>query len=139
MPLCDFSYRPLFGLLSTNNILTVFACLLIETRVALCSKHYSLLAPTTEAFLQLLFPLVWQGAYIPIMPSSMTDILDAPVPFLVGLHSQYLTETEPSNRPRGVVFVDLDNDVVHLGILDDTPHRRTPPRLPEREVSKVSD
>jgi len=71
------------------------------------------------------------------MPSAMTDILDAPVPFLVGLHSQYLTDTPPEQRPQGVVFVDLDNDIVHLGLEDDSPHRRTPCCLPERDVHKL--
>jgi len=137
LPLCDFSYRPLFGTLSVNNIITVMSNLLVETRIALCSKHYSLLGPTCEALLQLLFPLVWQGAYIPIMPSVMTDILDAPVPFLVGLHSSYLDNTLPEHRPRGVVFVDLDHDVVHLGLEDDSPHRRVPPCLPEKDVDKL--
>lgn len=29
-------------------------------KVALCSAHYALLTPVTEAFLALLFPFVWQ-------------------------------------------------------------------------------
>ena len=139
LPLTDFSYRPLFGTLSVSNILTVFGCLLVETRVAFCSKHYSMLGPVAEGFVALLFPFVWQGAYIPIMPSSMTDILDAPVPFIVGIHSRYLDQVNPADRPRGVVFVDLDNDVVHLGNDDDSPHRRVPPKLPEREASKLKE
>jgi len=62
------------------------SCLLTETRICLCSQHHALLTPIAEAFLALLFPLVWQGAYIPIMPLGMVDILDAPVPFFVGLN-----------------------------------------------------
>jgi len=137
LPLNDFSYRPLFATLSVNNILTVFGYLLGEARIAICSKNYSLLTPVTEAFLSLIFPFVWQGAYIPVMPSSMTDILDAPVPFLVGLHSRYLKMNPQDQRPRGVIFVDLDNDIVHLGFDDDTPHKRVTPRLPEREAGKL--
>lgn len=43
----------------------------------------------------------------------------APVPFLVGVHSRYLLETSTDRRPQGVVFVDLDNDRVFLGIDED--------------------
>lgn len=43
----------------------------------------------------------------------------APVPFLVGLHSRYLRETSTERRPQGVVFVDLDDDRVYLGIDED--------------------
>lgn len=139
LPGTDFSYRPLFGCLSISNILVVFGYLLTEARVALCSSHYSILTPVSESLLSLIFPFVWQGAYIPIMPSAMTDILDAPVPFLVGLHSKYLKATKPEHRPKGVIFVDLDDDVVHLGFDDEGRHKRVCTRMPEREVGKLKD
>lgn len=41
------------------------------------------------------------------------------MPFLVGIHSRYLAETSSDRRPHGVVFVDLDNDRVYLGIDED--------------------
>jgi DENN (AEX-3) domain len=45
-------------------------------QVVLCSAHYAILNPVAEALLSLLFPFVWQGAYIPVMPSAMTDMLE---------------------------------------------------------------
>lgn len=45
-------------------------------QVALCAAHYSLLAPCAEGLLSLLFPFVWQGAYIPVMPFNMKDVLE---------------------------------------------------------------
>ena len=139
LPGIDFSYRPLFGCLSVSNILVIFGYLLTEARVALCSSHYSILTPVSESLLSLLFPFVWQGAYIPIMPASMTDILDAPVPFLVGLHSDYLKTTKAHLRPKGVIYVDLDDDVVHLGFDDEGRHKRVCTKMPEREVGKLKD
>lgn len=50
------------------------------------------------------------------MPAPMHGILEAPVPFLVGLDRSYLDATPPQHRPPGVVFVDLDRDTVHLGV-----------------------
>src|SRR3546814_3782885 len=49
LPMVDFSYRPLFTLLSVDNIITVFSCLLLEWKVALCCSEYSLLTPVSEA------------------------------------------------------------------------------------------
>jgi hypothetical protein len=138
LPLTNFSYRPLFASLSVSNVMVVIACLLQETRVALVSRHYALLGPVAEALLSLLFPFSWQGMYLPVMPYSLQDILDAPIPYLVGLHSRYLTETPPSRRPHGVVFVDLDRDVVHLGFEDDTSIPRRTPALPERPALKLN-
>uniref|UniRef100_A0A7S2Y961 UDENN domain-containing protein n=1 Tax=Entomoneis paludosa TaxID=265537 RepID=A0A7S2Y961_9STRA len=145
LPLVDFSFQPLFASLSVSSVMVVLACLLEETRVALLSKHYAILTPVAEALCSLLFPFHWQGMYIPIMPYSMLDILDAPVPFLVGLHSRYLQETPPTRRPPGVVFVDLDQDIVHLGWNDDggayigggNSTARTTPALPEKDAQKL--
>ena len=71
------------------------------------------------------------------MPYSMLDILDAPVPFLVGLHGRYLQKIDPKYRPTGVVFVDLDRDVVHLGFDDETGRRRSTPCLPPKDALKL--
>ncbi len=32
----------------------------------------------------LLFPFVWQGIYIPVLPYNLHEYLDAPVPFIMG-------------------------------------------------------
>jgi len=135
-PLFDLSYRPLFTALSVGNIITIVGCLLTESKVAICSSQYSLLTPACEALLSFLFPLVWVGVYIPVMPFSMLDILDAPVPFLVGIHRRCL---DMKQRPLGVVFVDLDNDTVHLGYDDSTSdfQRRKMPRFPPKDVGKL--
>jgi DENN domain-containing protein 5 len=144
LPMANFSYRPLFTSLSVGNILVVFGELLQETKICLCSKHYSLLTPAAEALMSLLFPFEWQGLYVPVLSyPSMVDLLDAPVPFLVGLNATYLAEVGPEKRPHGVVFVDLDRDVVHLGFVEGSqgrshrPKRRTTPDLPDRDSIKL--
>jgi DENN (AEX-3) domain len=113
-------------------------CLLQETRIVLVSKHYAILGSVAEALLSLLFPLHWQGMYLPILPYSMLEILDAPVPYLVGLHSRFLHDVPAEKRPRGVVIVDLDRDEVHLGFNDamDSGPRRIP-SLPDRHAMKL--
>jgi hypothetical protein len=137
LPLVNFSYRPLFACLSISNVMVVMGCLLQESRVALFSKHCSLLGPCCEALTSLLFPLVWQGIYIPVLPASLTvDLLEAPIPFLVGTHRIYLDEFPIDKRPKGVTLVDLDNDVVHLGF-DEDGDRRFPPFLPGNDAAKL--
>jgi len=112
-------------------------CLLQETRVALVSQYYAILGPVAEALLSFLFPFHWQGMYLTLVPRNMLDILDAPVPYLVGIHGRYLREVPVNQRPHGVVFVDLDRDEVHLGFDDDTSTARSIPALPEREAAKL--
>ena len=98
----DFSYRLLFMLLSADNLLTVFAALCSEFPVCIISENVAVLTPVCEALLSLLFPFTWQGAYIPVLPDHMTEILDAPVPYLIGLRRDYFDEKQmgnPCNRP----------------------------------------
>jgi hypothetical protein len=72
LPMANFSYRPLFATLSVSNVLVIFGLLLQETSIVLCSSEsVSLLFLVSEALTSLLFPLVWQGAYIPVLPREM--------------------------------------------------------------------
>lgn len=48
-------------------------------QVVLCSKHIALLTPAAETLLALLLPYSWQGAYIPVLPSSLLDVIDVRV------------------------------------------------------------
>lgn len=137
LPMVNFSFRPLFASLSIGNILVVYSCLLEECKVVLLSQYTSLLCPVAEALLAALFPLEWQGLYIPLIPYSMIEILDAPVPFLVGIHSRYLHQVDPKRRPQDVVFVDLDRDVVQMGFDEQSGQKRRIPRPPDRETAKL--
>eukprot|EP00934_Nitzschia_sp_Nitz4_P009226 Nitzschia sp. Nitz4//scaffold14_size191712//75431//77554//NITZ4_001717-RA/size191712-processed-gene-0.309-mRNA-1//-1//CDS//3329536909//9216//frame0 len=130
LPLVNFSYQPLFRTLSVSNILTIWAILLQEGRVVLQSEHVALLTPVAEALTSFLFPLTWQGLYVPVLPSSMMDLLDAPVPFLVG----YVGSSSP--QPEGVVVCDLDQDIVHLGT-DDSNQPRFLPQLPKKLIQTL--
>lgn len=80
LPFVGVSYRALFSILSTSNVVALLGLLLVETSVCLLSKHVSLFTPVSHALLSLLFPLQWQGAYVPVLPFASMEILDAPVP-----------------------------------------------------------
>lgn len=114
--------------------MTVFTCLVLEQKIAFCSKYIGLLTPIAEAFQALLFPFTWQGVYIPVLPSSLLDVLDAPIPFLVGLHSNYLLQK--TRRPIDVTFVDLDHNRIILAV-DDFDTEYQVPKLPERDAGKL--
>ncbi len=130
LPLVNYSYAPIFRCLSVSNILTIWGVLLQEGRVVLQSENQALLTPVAEALTSFLFPLTWQGMYVPVLPSTMLDILEAPVPFLVG----FVGRTCP--QPAGVVICDLDQDIVHLGT-DDYSQSRILPQLPKPLITNL--
>lgn len=47
---------------------------------------YHKLMTVAECINVLTFPFTWQHVYVPILPASLTHFLDAPVPFIMGLH-----------------------------------------------------
>lgn len=72
--------------------------------------RYSLLTVVAEALCHLLYPIKWQHVYIPVLPYALVDIVDAPTPYLMGLHSGVHTGDMHLD---GVVVVDLDQNQVH--------------------------
>ena len=136
LPMIDFSFRPLFGSLNVDNILLVFSFLMMEHKVCFASRNITLLTPVQESFLSLLFPLVWQGAYIPVLPAHMLDVLEAPVPLLVGIDSSRFPNYG-KEYPEGCVTVDLDENTVHIGTDYSTGRPLVPIELPVREAVKL--
>lgn len=60
------------------------------------------------------------------------------MPFLVGLNGIYLEEVPTKRRPKGVVLVDLDEDIIHLGYEElESFDGRLPPFLPEKDAAKL--
>jgi hypothetical protein len=92
----------LLQLMPPEGLLFVLNELILEHQIALCSDALSILTPTALALLALLTPFHWQGVLVPIMPASAGhELLEAPVPFIVGLSSSYLRRTRGQYRPPG--------------------------------------
>lgn len=103
--LADWCIACLLRVLSADNIVKFFNAIVLEHRIVLISSNLGILSAVGLSLIPLLRPLIWQGAFIPILPDSMLDILDAPFPLAVGL-PRY-----PDSRPLvDFVVVDLDTN-----------------------------
>ncbi|GAX77147.1 hypothetical protein CEUSTIGMA_g4593.t1 [Chlamydomonas eustigma] len=105
----DVSLTPLLDLLSVDNLLLVFLSVLLERSVLLRCRHFRLLTHVAEGLRQLLFPLQLLHVYVPVLPADLADYVEAPTPFLMGLHSEVSLEGRNLDH---VVMVDLDRDHV---------------------------
>ncbi|XP_039923811.1 DENN domain-containing protein 2B isoform X1 [Hirundo rustica] len=83
-------FECLFRCLSMRQIIRIFASLLLERRVIFVADKLSTLSSCSHAVVALLYPFSWQHTFIPVLPSSMIDIVCCPTPFLVGLLSSSL-------------------------------------------------
>ena len=84
MLISDFAIPLLFEILPITIILDIFEAILIETSVIVTSSKPSYFTAVCFGFLCLLHPLSWQGVFLPIVPESHLELLDAPVPGIFG-------------------------------------------------------
>ncbi|XP_032497548.1 DENN domain-containing protein 5A isoform X2 [Phocoena sinus] len=78
--------------------------------------YYQRLMTVAETITALMFPFQWQHVYVPILPASLLHFLDAPVPYLMGLHSNGLDDRSKLELPQeaNLCFVDIDNHFIEL-------------------------
>lgn len=82
-----------------------------ERKLLLKSRYKALLYHCSAALVSFLFPFNWSHAFIPVLPPSMKAYLEAPFPFIIGLHPDDLTEDD--EIPEDIWEVNLDEGVVN--------------------------
>ncbi|KDP20097.1 hypothetical protein JCGZ_05866 [Jatropha curcas] len=126
LPHADISFQPLVQCLDVDNLINFFTAVLLERRILLRSNKYSILTLVSEAICHLIYPFRWQHVYIPLLFFSGVDYIDAPTPYMMGLHSGVDTSYLAMD---GVVIVDLDYNRI-------STTEEIPP-IPEPELSSL--
>ncbi|CAI9113596.1 OLC1v1014226C1 [Oldenlandia corymbosa var. corymbosa] len=126
LPHADISFQPLIQCLDVDNFIKLFTAVLLERRILLRSDKYSLLTLVSEAICHLIYPFRWQHVYIPLLFFSGVDYIDAPTPYMMGLHSGVDTYGLTMD---GVVVVDLEHNSISTS--EDIPP------IPEPEYSNL--
>uniref|UniRef100_A0A3B3D3H5 DENN/MADD domain containing 4B n=1 Tax=Oryzias melastigma TaxID=30732 RepID=A0A3B3D3H5_ORYME len=103
------SFLKLLQNLGPENTCTLLLAVLTEHKLLLHSLRPDVLTSVSEALVSMTFPLRWPCPYIPLCPLQMADVLLAPMPFMVGVHSSYFDLYDP---PAEVVCVDLDTNTI---------------------------
>ncbi|XP_052435187.1 DENN domain-containing protein 4B [Carassius gibelio] len=109
LPLSGASFVKLLQNLGPENTCSLLLAVLTEHKLLLHSLRPDVLTSVSEALVSMSFPLRWHCPYIPLCPLRMADVLCAPMPFIVGVHSSYFDLYDP---PADVVCVDLDTNTV---------------------------
>jgi hypothetical protein len=116
----------LFRALSIPNIVILFEYALAESRIILLSSHTSMLHLVSKAIVDLLYPLVWAGVFIPVLPARLIQALEAPCPYIVGIERRYERTELPEDD---FVLVDLDQNEIES--------TAQPPPLPRQQRRKL--
>ncbi|PKU42429.1 denn domain-containing protein 2c [Limosa lapponica baueri] len=118
-------FECLFRCLSVSHTIRVFASLLLERRVIFVADNLSTLSKCGHAAVATLYPFTWQHTYIPVLPTSMIDIVCSPTPFLIGILSCSLPQLQDLPIEE-VLIVDLCADKFLQEVSDEDeilPHK----------------
>ncbi|XP_036090796.1 DENN domain-containing protein 4B isoform X4 [Rousettus aegyptiacus] len=127
LPLSGASFLQLLQSLGPELAVTLLLAVLTEHKLLVHSLRPDLLTSVCEALVSMIFPLHWQCPYIPLCPLVLADVLSAPVPFIVGIHSSYFDLHDP---PADVICVDLDTNTLFQAEDKKPLSPRTLPRKP---------
>lgn len=105
------SYRVLIDSLKVEAIIQLFTAMLLERKILLLSSNLQLLTLAAEALVSLMYPLQWLSVYVPVLPVSAFECLEAPVQFLYGVCTAQLQLN--LEEIQDVVVADLDQHVVY--------------------------
>ncbi|XP_064416259.1 DENN domain-containing protein 4B [Latimeria chalumnae] len=127
LPLSGASFVKLLQNLGPENAATLLYAVLTEQKLLIHSLRPDVLTSVSEALVSMILPLRWQCPYIPLCPLTLADVLCAPVPFIVGIHSSYFDLYVP---PHDVICVDLDTNTIFQGEEKKALSWRALPRKP---------
>uniref|UniRef100_A0A2C9KTX5 UDENN domain-containing protein n=1 Tax=Biomphalaria glabrata TaxID=6526 RepID=A0A2C9KTX5_BIOGL len=119
------NYESPLRFLGTDKLVKVFASILMERRIMLCSSHLSVLTQTVHALAALLYPFQWQHVYIPLLPLEMLDVVCAPMPYIIGVMTAFLPQVLKMDLEK-VFIVDLDKKDIVMSEGDEStllPHK----------------
>jgi len=131
IPYVSLPFKVLFECLDMGNILFAWYTLACEQKVLLVSSQLSLLTVCSEILNSLLFPMKWSHLYIPVLPRSLSPMLDAPMPYFCGISRENFPYAVEDISDETVV-VDLDRNVITLG-----PNTPDLPPLPHNRRKKL--
>ncbi|XP_071628069.1 DENN domain-containing protein 1A isoform X5 [Temnothorax longispinosus] len=106
-----------YSAVDSHNMMMIFASMLYERRIIFISKRLSRLSACVQACNALIYPMIWQHIYIPVLPLSLIDYLLAPMPFLIGVPTLTLQKVPKSDLGE-VVILDADNNTIESPFQD---------------------
>ena len=103
---------------SAEDIVKIVTCILTQQRMVFIASSYPLLTLVIECFFAYIDPIKWRLTYVPNLPNSVGDLIEAPGPFIMGVHSSLRKQVKRVRKlpeTPSIVLVDIDKNSVNLG------------------------
>ncbi|XP_008293961.1 DENN domain-containing protein 2D isoform X2 [Stegastes partitus] len=101
------NFATLFGCLTDEEVLLVFAAAVLERRIVFLADELGTLSQVIHAVAALLYPFTWQHTFISIVPEILIDVVMAPTPYLLGVQKHLLDMVTDQSD---LLVVDLSED-----------------------------
>ncbi|XP_066927993.1 DENN domain-containing protein 3-like [Clytia hemisphaerica] len=105
-------------------MIQIITCFLTQQRMVFVSSTYSLLTLIIEAIFTYLDPINWRLTYVPVLPNSLGDLVEAPGPFIMGVHSKLRSKVKQIRaQPEtpSIVMVDIDKGTIDIDENNNVP------------------
>ncbi|XP_030765881.1 DENN domain-containing protein 1A isoform X2 [Sitophilus oryzae] len=100
-----------YNAVDINNMMIIFASMLYERRIIFTSKQLKRLSACVQSANDIIYPMIWQHIFIPVLPQNLVDCLLAPMPFLIGVPEDVFKKVIRSELG-DVVVLDADANTV---------------------------
>ena len=105
----NYRFEILLQTLKPEKIIQLFTALLLERKVVLIKKDIGDIALIMHSLISLLNPFTWNFIIITYLTAELVDMLDAPVPFLIGVSSDTWDQICTIKEfPEDIIIFDLE-------------------------------
>ncbi|XP_071378386.1 DENN domain-containing protein 2D-like [Centroberyx affinis] len=131
------NFATLFGCLTDEEVLLVFASAVLERRIVFIADELGTLSQVIHAVAALIYPFTWQHTLISIVPEILIDVVMAPTPYLLGVQKRLLEQVTDQSD---LLVVDLSEDKKETFIVSIGDEKSIlPPKLQNEILQALGD
>jgi hypothetical protein len=121
-PQCAYSIEKCIHRVGARTLVDLLYHAFSEHKILLHSDDPSVPPMICECLRILMYPLQWCSVYIPTVPSLLLDLVEAPVPFILGISTTDLDRVD-NGALSSIVLVDCDMGTIRFPPLLNPPCR----------------
>jgi hypothetical protein len=112
----DWTCAVLFSRVSADVVVKIVNLLLLEQSLVIVGEDLGLVSAIGTGLISLLAPFRWDNPFVPSLPAGLADVLQSPVPYIVGIAAD--PEFDPTHATPHAAVLHLGRCREHLRLPD---------------------
>ena len=113
LPFLPYDLYFILDIITIENIVVIFHLMLLEKKMVFIGKNSSQLSKVLLILTYLLYPLVWNYTFIPVIAENMFTIIQAMMPFILGIEENLLfIAKEQLEVSEDIFVIDLNKNTI---------------------------